>query len=196
MAGEKNKVKFNLKNVHYAPITAMEAGKPTYGTPVAIPGAVSISLEAQSELSTFYADGIAYYVSSSSTGYEGDLEMAIIPEDFKVAIFGDTKDDKGVITENVNSKPKEFALLFEFDGDVHEQKHCLYNCTATRPSVESKTNEETKDPTTETMTIKASPLADGVVKRSSGDTADETTVKNWYTKVYEPAANLPSRARA
>ena len=188
MAGEKNKVKYNLKNVHFAVITKVLDGKPTYDTPVAIPGAVSISLEAQSELSSFYADGIEYWTTSSTTGYEGDLEMALIPEDFKEKVFGDKKDTKGIIEENVNSKPNAFALLFEFDGDIHEQKHSLYNCTATRPSVESKTNEDTIEPTTETMTIKASPLADGVVKRSSGDTADAETLKNWYSKVYEPVA--------
>ena len=54
----ENKVMFNLCNVHYAVKT--DAG---YLTPVKVPGAVSLSLEAQGDEEKFYADGIAYYVS-------------------------------------------------------------------------------------------------------------------------------------
>ena len=51
-----NKVKYNLKNVHAAVLTATVAEGVTsysYGTPKAIPGAVSISLDAEGESSPF-----------------------------------------------------------------------------------------------------------------------------------------------
>ena len=53
-----NKIKYGLKNVYYAKITEGTGGTITYGTPVAIPGAVSMSLDAQGEISKFYADNI------------------------------------------------------------------------------------------------------------------------------------------
>lgn len=37
MANKKNKVKFNICNVHYAPITVAEEGTVSFGTPVPMP---------------------------------------------------------------------------------------------------------------------------------------------------------------
>lgn len=60
MTGAENKVKYNIKNVHVAKQTEKTtegATTYTYDTPKSIPGAVSISLDAQGEISKFYADG-------------------------------------------------------------------------------------------------------------------------------------------
>ena len=186
---KKNKVKFNLKNAHYALLTISEEGKETYGTPTALPGSVSISLDANGEPENFYADGIAYYVINNNMGYDGDLELALIPESFRTEVLKEEKDEKGVLVENADVELASFALLFEFDGDKRHIRHVLYNCSASRPGIEGKTNEESREVQTETLTIKATPLSNGMVKAKTGDETDEDTYNNWYTKVYVPGAS-------
>ena len=67
----------------------------------------------------------------------------------------------------------------------------LYHCVANRPSVESSTKDESIEPVTETLTISATPLADGRIKAKTGDTTDEATYNSWYQTVYETPAEAP-----
>ena len=186
MADKNNKVKYNLKIAHYALLTIAEDGTVSYGTPTAIPGSVSISLDANGEPENFYADGIAYYVINNNMGYDGDLELALIPENFRTEVLREKLDDNGVLIENAQVELASFALLFEFDGDQRHIRHVLYNCAASRPGIEGKTNEESREVQTETLTIKATPLSSGFVKAKTGNTTDTTVYNDWYKAVYMP----------
>lgn len=186
----ENKVKYNIKNVYAAKLTeTISEGVSSYAydTPKRIPGAVSLSLDAEGESSPFYADGIVYFRTVTNNGYSGDLEIALIPEWFRTEILQETLDGKGVLVENSNTAESvKFALLFEFDGDVRAIRHVLYNCSASRPSIESETKEDTVEPGTEKLTLTADPRSDGLVKAKTGDETDETTYTNWYKAVYVP----------
>ena len=182
-----NKVKYNLKNVHAAKLTKTEDGKYTYATPQPIPGAVSISLDAEGDSSPFYADGIVYFRSTANNGYSGDLEIALIPEWFRTDILKETLDKNVVLIESSKvTEMEKFALLFEFDGDVRCIRHVLYNCTASRPSIESETKEDTIEPGTEKLSLTADPREDGLVKSRTGDSTSEATYNDWYKQVYIP----------
>ncbi len=182
-----NKVKYNLKNAHYALLNIAQDGTISYGNPVPIPGAVSIGLDANGEPENFYADGIAYYVINNNMGYDGNLELALIPESFRVDVLRETLDENNVLIENSGAEIHPFALLFEFDGDVRHIRHVLYNCSASRPGIEGKTNEESREVQTETLTLKATPLPGGVVRAKTGNTTDASAYANWYNAVYMPA---------
>ena len=181
-----NKVKFGLKNCHYAKATFDEDGGVKYEKPVRIPGAVSLSLDPEGSPETFWADNIAYYVIANNSGYTGDLEIALIPESFLTEILHEEEDANGVFAENAESELEHFALLFEFDGDQRKIRHVLYNCTCARPSIEGSTTEDSKEVQTDTLELTATALANGYVKAKTGTRTSEAVYNAWYDKVYEP----------
>lgn len=180
-----NKIKYGLKNVYYATVTDDGLGNITFGTPVAIPGAVNLSLSQQGDNVKFYADDVAYFVTNVNDGYQGDLELALIPDAFRTAILGETLDgtDK-VLIESADVVPAPFALLFEFQGDANATRHVLYNCTCSRPNVGSGTKNNTITPVTETLSITASALPDGTVKASTTENTPTATYNAWFTSVW------------
>lgn len=182
-----NKVQFNLKNVHYSILTEEESEGTiscSYGTSKPVRGAVSIDLAQEGEMTPFYADGIKYYITRSNQGYSGSLEMAMIPDTMLVDIFGMTYNsaDKTLI-EKAEDKPKDFALFFQIDGDTNETFYCFYKCSASRPSIASRTNEESKDPQTMTLDLSVSPtLDDGKIMAKS--TSEEFDIEAWVETPY------------
>jgi phi13 family phage major tail protein len=189
MSNTPNKIKYGLKNVYYAVATIAADNSATYGTPVALPGAVSLSMEAQGESTIFHADNIDYWVGGGNSGYEGDLELALIPEDFKTDVLGYAEDSKGVLFEDVNAEAVHFALLFQFEGDQKATRHVLYNCTATRPSVSSSTKEDSVEPGTESLSLTAKSIYNGtlekdIVKSESKADTDSTVYDGWFSAVY------------
>lgn len=185
-----NKIKYNLKNVHYAPLISESNAGPVYGEIKPWPGAVSVNFEPQGDTTSFYADGIKYYTTNTNTGYEGDYESALVPEDFKQDILSMTADADGVLMENADAKTKYFALLFEFDGDVKARRHVMYKCSATRPSVESKSKEENVEVSTETMKISCLTTKINGMNVPKGETCSTTTSEvydNWYTNIHGAA---------
>ena len=186
-----NKVKFGIKNCHYAVGTVADNGSITYDTPVALPGAVSLSLEPQGENTPFYADNIVYYMGSANSGYQGDLELALVPDAFKKDVLGFKEDGNGILYEDADAEVVHFALTFEFSGDKHARRHVMYNCTATRPTVGSTTNTDTKEPQTESITITATsayiPALDADVPKAACNASD-SQYATWNTAIYVPVA--------
>lgn len=179
-----NKVKFGLKNCYYATITEDAGGNVTYGTPVALKGAVSMSLAPSGENTEFYADDSMYFMANTNNGYEGTLELALVPDDFKVACLGDVKDANGVMTETANANGNPFALLCEFTLDAKARRFAFYRCQASRTDIASQTKGETTEVQTETLNLTIRPRKDGVVKNYTCEDVDATTYNGWFNDVY------------
>ena len=193
-----NKVKYGLKNVHYALVTETVATDgsgaitSSYGSLKALAGAVSLSMSSSASKSVFRADNEDYYVSYGQGGYEGTLEVARVNEDFLKDVLSLKQDDDKILVEDSAAfkTVNYFALVFEFDGDQHETKHCLYKCSASRPDVASQTTGEggSTDPQTESLTITAVPRADNdhYIRLQTQDTTSTAVLAAWYTAVPVP----------
>ena len=177
-----NKVKYNLKNVHYA--VATTGG---YSTPVAMSGAVNLTLSPQGDDYVFYADGIRYFEYHTNNGYSGTLEMALIPEGFRKDILGEVVTN-GKVFELDDVQTVNFALGFQVDGNEKENFYWFYNCSASRPDVAGQTKEDSIEVNTETLNFSNAPetrfkISDKApVKLKSGD-ASTMTAGGWFAAV-------------
>lgn len=175
---DTNKIRFGFKNVYYA-ILDESGDTPTWATPVRWKGAKSLTLNAEGETSSYYADDMAYFVTSSNSGYTGSLTMAYMPDAVLTDIFGYVVTQNGSLAEDANALPKSFALLCEFSGDVKGTRHCFFKCTPSRASTEANTKEDSIDPTEQTLDITCTAVeADGhnwvQEKSRDGDSNYET----------------------
>lgn len=190
------KIKYGLKNVYYAVISAMsDAGVPTYGTPVAWPGAVNLSMDPQGDRVVFYADNIEYWSTVPNNGYDGDYESALVPDSFLKDVLGYIEDSAGVLVEDANAKPKDFALLFQFENDDSETRHVFYRVSAGRPAVAGSTKAENIEPQTESssfraMSIHNASLNTEIIKAKVKK--DDTPYDTFFEAVYIPTAATPT----
>lgn len=187
----ENKVQFGLKNVYYAVLTESASAAPSWGTPKAVPGAVTLTLSHDSADTNFYADNVPYYRTSANNGYTGSLEMARFTEDILKDIWGLTATN-GVLSEDADAESKPFALLFQIDGDDNNDLYVFYRCFASRPNIGSATtNESGKTPQTQTCDISVLPVIDptngtmaGKVYAKTGKDATTAIRSGWFSTVY------------
>ncbi len=189
MPDTSNKVKFGLSNVHIAKITETD-GAITYGTPFAMPGAKSLTADPEGETTKFYADNVVYYIANSNQGYSGDLEIAMLIKQFFTEILGQQEDTNGALFESADDVTARFALMGEIEGDVKKRRFVYFDCTATRPSAEMNTIEESKEPQTDKVSITMAPRStDKAIKAVIEPSEENQEVYNtFFTKVYEKNA--------
>lgn len=186
MPEKDNKFHYDLTNVYLALLTAdtTETGA-AYETPEHVPGAVSMDISPVGETFKMRADASDYIVVESNNGYSGTITFVQLPDAIREKYLGDklSANDK-VLTENSNSSGKQFALLFEFLGDVKHTRHVLYNCVASRPNIKGENKDNQKEPDTEDLSITASPLINGDVKSKTTINTPDNVYTGWFKQVW------------
>lgn len=186
MAVTTEKIYYGLDKAGFAPLTDQDAG--TYSAIVPMPGAVSLTLEQQGEVTKVYADNIVWYQTASNNGYEGDLELMTFPDEFLTQILGQENDTTNkILVERDSDQTKPFGFVFRVKNDINETCHVFYNCTATRPSVGGATKEESFEPSTQTVTISAVSLPQlGYIKSKTTQATEEEVKEAWFSNIVMP----------
>lgn len=185
-----DKVLFGFKNVYYSKITET-GGTISYGTPKKFAddgsGGVSIALSPRGETFEKYADDILWFADAVNQGYEGDLVMTTVTDDFKKDIMGYTEDTNGALLEKADVTFAKFALGFEVQGNENPTRTWYYYCTVTRPNDEANTKEATMATNDKTLTLIASPRpTDEAVKISlKKSSTNEAKFNSFFSAVYE-----------
>lgn len=183
---DKNKVLYGIEQCYVAKIIETD-GAITYDTPIPMPGIVGLNFDPEGEETPFFADNVKYFIASANQGYSGDLEIAMTPKEFLTEILGRTEDENGAIFENADDKTARFALMFQGQGDQTNRRWVFFDCTATRPSRENNTKEDTIEVGTETMTITMSPrnTDKAVMAYIEPNETNQDVYNSFFEKVYE-----------
>lgn len=181
------KVLYGIRNVYVAKLNEDENGNITYETPFAVAGATGFSPEPQGDTTVFYADDKIYFRKDKNNGYEGELTLAVTPQEFLTQILGRTVDSNGAVIETADDTFSRFALLFEGEGDPTNRRYVYWDCTTTRPSREHATTEDSIEVGTDSLTITIAPRSsDNAVGGYIEKTEVNTAIYNsWFSQVYE-----------
>lgn len=184
------RIRYGLKNLYYAVATAGTGGTLTYATPVAIPGAKSISLAPAGTAIDEPADDVVWFHKDTNDGYTGTVEFedTAAGDAFLADVLGMTTDTKDVVFEAASDEYKEFALLGQFtlEGGADDEtgkRFCFFRCIATRPNTDGNT-KEVGGLTVATNTVNITAMArisDDMVKASCD--SNSTAYANWFTAV-------------
>lgn len=196
MPNAANKYHYDVKNCYYCPGTRNADGTVTFDT-LRIrqePGLMSMDMQAQGDTKPIRADGIDYIIIASNNGYDGTLNFVKISDEFRRDCLAETADiTTGIQYEDADATPQPFALMGEFKGDAEGIRWIYYNCTASRPNQAGDNKESMREPDTESVPVKASPLPvtiDGternIVRGGVTKSMNAATYNQWFTKVSLP----------
>lgn len=185
------KIEYGFRNVYYSVITEGVGGSISYGTPKSFlaqgAGGISVNLAPSGDQVDFYADDVSWYNQATNNGYDGDLVMTKVSDEFKKDVLGMIEDVNGALIEKADAIFKGFALGFEVQGNDAPTRTWYYNCTVARPSEEHNTKDATITPAEKTLTLSVRPRAtDNKVKVSmTKNSTNETAYNGFFSAVYE-----------
>ncbi|MEJ6349012.1 phage tail protein [Holzapfeliella sp. He02] len=178
----QNKVSFGLSNVQIA-LLSDDGTKLNYETPFALPGAVELSLDPEGDSTPFYADNLLFHNMTTNNGYSGKLTIANVTDEFRLRVLGEKVDADGNQVEFSDAQSKPFGMTFQIEGDANATRHVLFNVTAKRPSLSSKTTEDKAEVQSNELTFTAAPDPYTKIPKMKNSNPESETYKNWFNQM-------------
>lgn len=124
-------------------------------TPKPLSGAVELILNANVKTNASETLNLPSGIKDAENiGYTGKLQLAGLPVDFCVDIFGYKLTEDGVLDEMYTfAELVEFQLLWQTEGET--ARNVLYKCVATKPNITDKTNSKNVTVSTASVNIYA-----------------------------------------
>ena len=156
------KVRFGISDVYYSKMTVATVSgveTVTYASPVAIKGAVSLTLDVEGDTNNFYADNGIYASFDSNNGFTGTLTIADVPESVYTDLLGYYKDSTtSLLTELADATEVYFGLMCNVSSNEDPIGFKLYKCSLSRPSFAANTTTESIDPDTQELALTVMPI--------------------------------------
>lgn len=109
--------KIGVRNFHYAKQTTEDTASAAavYGTPVAVPGLVSIEVTPESNTATLYADDGPYESASSTGAINASITLADVDLSVQADLLGHTYDSSTkTLTKKTTDAAPYVAVMFSF----------------------------------------------------------------------------------
>lgn len=156
------KVRFGISDVYYCKLTesvVSGATTYTYGSKVALPGAVSLTLDVQGDTNDFYADNGIYASFDAKNGLDGTLTIADIPESVYTDLLGYYKDSStSLLTELATTTEQYFGLMCKVSSNDDPIGFKFWKCSFSNPAINANTTTESIDPDTQELPLHIMPI--------------------------------------
>lgn len=193
MSKTAKKIVTGVEKAYYAILTA-DGESPTYESAKYLPGLREISVKANEEQATIYAENRLYDSENSLGDIEVTLDFASIDTEDYVVLLGKKKATEGGIIESADDQPPYIALMVEktLSGGVKEYL-TLYKGKLGIPEDKAKTKEGKTEYQTVSLSGLFMPLENGMwkysVKTTDSGFSEETHKTKWGKTVILPTVS-------
>ncbi|ATH95176.1 major tail protein [Bacillus glycinifermentans] len=177
---------YGLDMFHCAEVVQDDEESLKFGTPIKIPGAVSIKVDPKSEQTKFWADNGVYDIFNSMGDIDLEAEMADLPLKLQNKIYGHTEEN-GV--SFASAEDKAIHLAFGFRAKKSTGGYRYYWFLKGLPelmAIESKTTEDKADPESAKFKVGFMPLQNPKGKRrwkAQAEDSDTFNGEGWFNQV-------------